>query len=219
MENLSTENVPILVGRAGPLNGQRWPLARLTVVGRDATCDIIIPDRQVSRLHARFVPVKEGVLLEDVGSKNGTYCNGVAVDRPVLLQDGDVIQIALAQEFLFLAMDATTPLPDVAVERGRLMIEERARRVWVNHTLLEPPLSALQFRALLFLYQHAGEVVPRQDLIVAVWGSEEAAGVSDQALDALLRRLRERLAEADPTHEYIVTVRGHGIRLDNPTIR
>jgi DNA-binding response OmpR family regulator len=42
--------------------------------------------------------------------------------------------------------------------------------------------------------------------------------VSDQALDALIRRLRERIAALDPEREYISTVRGHGIRLDNPAL-
>jgi DNA-binding response OmpR family regulator len=35
------------------------------------------------------------------------------------------------------------------------------------------------------------------------------------AIDALVRRLRDRLAEVDPGHNYIVTVRGHGFRFDN----
>jgi len=48
-----------------------------------------------------------------------------------------------------------------------------------------------------------------------VWGEEEALGVSEQAIDALVRRLRERIAAIDPGHKYIVTVRGHGFRLEN----
>jgi DNA-binding response OmpR family regulator len=39
--------------------------------------------------------------------------------------------------------------------------------------------------------------------------------VSEQAIDALVRRLRDRLAELDPDHRYVVTVRGHGFRLEN----
>ncbi len=58
-------------------------------------------------------------------------------------------------------------------------------------------------------------MVSREELIQAVWG-EEAFGVTEQAFDALVRRLRERLAEIDPHHHYILTVRGHGLRLDNP---
>ncbi|MDH5506431.1 MAG: helix-turn-helix domain-containing protein, partial [Anaerolineae bacterium] len=49
-----------------------------------------------------------------------------------------------------------------------------------------------------------------------IWGEEEAFEVSNQALDALVRRLRDRLKNVDDEHEYIVTVRGHGLRLDNP---
>jgi DNA-binding winged helix-turn-helix (wHTH) protein len=81
---------------------------------------------------------------------------------------------------------------------------------------LVPPLSAQQFRLLWLLYENQGQVVSRPDIIAVVWGEDEAAGVSDQALDALIRRLRDRLATIDPNHQYIDTVRGHGIRLDNP---
>ena len=73
-----------------------------------------------------------------------------------------------------------------------------------------------QFKMLELLYENQGRVVSRQQLIEVVWGSEEAIQVTEQALDAMVRRLRERLADLDATHEYIVTVRGHGLRLDNP---
>jgi DNA-binding response OmpR family regulator len=66
------------------------------------------------------------------------------------------------------------------------------------------------------LYQNAGQVVTRIDLVAAIWGDDQAAGVSDQALDALIRRLRDRISALDPDHLYIDTVRGHGVRLDNP---
>jgi DNA-binding response OmpR family regulator len=35
-------------------------------------------------------------------------------------------------------------------------------------------------------------------------------------LDALVRRLRDRLGDNDPDHDYVITVRGYGLRLDNP---
>jgi len=60
--------------------------------------------------------------------------------------------------------------------------------------------------------------VDRQKLVTSAWGEEQAVGVSDQALDALLRRLRDRIAAIDPAHSYIITVRGHGIKLENPPV-
>lgn len=215
---LSLEEYPMLVAQEGPLNDQRWPLERTVVLGRDSTCDIVIPDRQVSRYHARITPTKEGMILEDLGSKNGTHCNGTALSAPLVLQDGDMVQIALAQKFQYLTSDATMPLSDVAGRPGRLMVDVRSRRVWINQQQLVPPLSAQQFKLLWLLYENQGQVISRPDLISVVWGEDQSAGVSDQALDALIRRLRDRLASLDPTHQFIVTVRGHGVRLDNPPV-
>jgi DNA-binding winged helix-turn-helix (wHTH) protein len=212
----SLEEYPMLVAIDGLLGDQRWPLERTVVLGRDSTCDVVIPDRQVSRYHARITPTKEGMILEDLGSKNGTHCNGTPLTAPLVLQDGDEVQIALAQKFQFLTSDATMPLTEGAVRSGRLMVDARSRRVWINQQQLVPPLSAQQFKLLWLLYENQGQVISRPDLIAAVWGEEQSAGVSDQALDALIRRLRDRMASLDPTHQYINTVRGHGVRMDNP---
>jgi hypothetical protein len=210
------EDYPLLIAQEGPLKGQRWQLSQTIVLGRESSCDVAIVDRQISRFHARLTPTPEGVILEDLGSKNGTYHNGNQLSSPVVLQDGDLLSVALAQQFLFLTSDATMPLLDGG-KPGRLMMDQKSRRVWVNQLQLVPPLSAQQFKMLWLLYESQGQVVSRPDLVAAVWGDEQAAGVSDQALDALIRRLRDRLAALDPTHQYIDTVRGHGVRLDNPS--
>ena len=217
--------LPILVAQTGPLNGQRWAVETSLVVGREPGCEIMIPNREVSRYHARFTLTPEGVTIEDLGSKNGTHCNGKAIAEPTILQDGDIIQIALAQQFLYLGNDATATIPldggevepySMQSTIGRLRLDKRSRRVWIGDDELLPPLSVSQFHLLEMLYDRQGRVVERQELITSVWGDKEAAGVSEQALDALIRRLRDRLAAVDPTHSYIVTLRGHGVRLDNP---
>jgi pSer/pThr/pTyr-binding forkhead associated (FHA) protein len=197
-------------------------LQGITVVGRDAVCDIVIPSRQVSRRHARFTPSVEGVIIEDLGSKNGTHCNGQVIEEPTPLKDGDVVQIALAQQFIFLSSDATLPLEKfenleaTPVHQGRLRLEKRSRQVWVGDEEVLPPLSVSQFHLLEMLYEREGQVVPRKEIIAKIWGVENAVEVSEQALDALVRRLRDRLATLDPENPYIVTIRGHGLRLENP---
>ena len=214
MEN--PQEFPLLVAKQGPLDGRRWPLTIPIVIGRESHCDIVIDDRQVSRFHARFTPTLDGVILEDMGSKNGTHINGKPVVNPVVLQDGDVIHVSLVQQFMFFTSDATVPLTESQEHNFRLRLDIRSRRVWVLNQQLVPPLSALQFKILNILYEQSSLVVSRHELICSAWGDEQAVGVSDQALDALIRRLRDRLADIDPNHMYIVTVRGHGIRLDNP---
>lgn len=208
--------LPILLAREGPLNGKQWMLNNPLVIGRETHCDIVINDRQVSRFHARLTPTPDGIILEDMGSKNGTVCNGSEVNNPKVLKDGDIIQVSLVQQFIFFSSDATMPLLSTSDLGNRLKLDERSRRVWVNNIQINPSLSAQQFQLLLILYERSGQVVTRQELIDMVWSEVQAAGVSDQAVDALIRRLRDRLAEIDKSHAFIVTVRGHGIRLDNP---
>jgi DNA-binding winged helix-turn-helix (wHTH) protein len=207
---------PFLLGQSGPLKGTRVELDRAIVIGRDPACAVVVPDRRVSRYHAAVTPTSEGIRLEDMGSKNGTYYNGQRLDAPVLLQDGDSVQIALAQEFTYLSSDSTMPLTEPMIRPGRLKLDIRSRAVWVNGKEIDPPLSAMQFHVLQLLYENQDRVVARQELVSASWGGEQAVGVTDQALDALIRRLRDRLAEYDPVTQYIVTIRGHGLRLENP---
>lgn len=213
----NNQEYPLLIAQAGPLEGQRWKIKSTMILGRDSDCDIIIPMRQVSRHHTRLYPGPDGAIIEDLDSKNGTYVNGSLVQEPVTLKDGDELQISLAQHFIYLSSDATMPLEGLPLEiqKRRLRVDVAARRVWVMDEEIEPPLSASQFNLLQVLYQQTGEVVSRPDVVEAVWG-RAASGVTEQALDALVRRLRDRLAEIDPTWDYIVTVRGHGLRLDNP---
>ena len=217
-------DVPVLIAQSGPVAGQRWPLTQDEVtIGRGPECDIVIPDRQVSRLHARLRRGEGGFEVEDLGSKNGTHVNGVPVLSPRPLQDGDLIQVALVAKLMFVGFDSTVPLkvdtkrtPTGPLVQGRLRLDSAARRVWVDDHEVDPPLSVPQFRFLELLYQHAGQVCTREQVIEAVWPEVAGAGISEQAIDALVRRLRDRLAELDPTHQYVATVRGHGFRLDNP---
>ena len=217
----TTEQITfMLIAQGGPLAGTRWTIERPIVIGRDPACDIVVPDRQVSRRHARLLPKEGSLVLEDLQSKNGTYHNGERVALPVRLRDGDVLQIALAQRFLVASSDATLPIGEmgaVAITQRALRLDTTTHQVWLRGEEVYPPLSAAQFRLLTALYLRAGEVVSREELIRAVWG-DEAVGISNQALDALVRRLRDRLAAVDPDHLYVVTVRGHGLRLDNPPL-
>ena len=218
--DLNAIDFPVLIAQTGPLNGQRWSIDKAIVIGRDAACEVVILDRQVSRYHARLMPASNGVILEDLGSKNGTFRNGVRLDESMVLQDGDLVQIALVQYFVFLSSDATVPLvsgiPVTEEPIYRLHLDTRSRRVWVMRQELVPPLSVQQFTLLQVLIERRDQVVSREELVEAIWGSKMAEGVSEQAVDALVRRLRDRLAVVDPDFPYIVTVRGHGLRLDNP---
>ena len=213
--------MPLLIGQTGPLNGQKWVISDELIIGRGPDCNIIISDRQVSRFHAQLTHHQNhSVEITDLGSKNGTFINGKKITGTLPVKEGDQIKIALVQNFLFISSDATVPLAegDQAQQEkvGKLLIDKRTRRVWVHEHEIIPPLSVQQFRLLQCLYDQQEDVVTRDKIVMAVWGLKEGEGVTEQALDALVRRLRERISELDDKHVYLVTVRGFGFRLDNP---
>jgi hypothetical protein len=212
----------MLIAYEGELKGERWVLDQdYTTIGRADNCDIVLPKRQVSRQHAQIErrdpahPHDGGYLLRDLGSKNGTFVNGEKVqDEPYPLKDGDEIQIALYVKLGFVGADATVPLELTGPHKG-LRIDHPAKRVFIGGQELSPPLSPAQYRLLEVLFDNEGQVVSRDAIVETVWSEEEAFGVTEQAIDALVHRLRERIDAIDPDHEYIVTVRGHGFRLEN----
>jgi DNA-binding NtrC family response regulator len=74
----------VLYHRGGARSVPLLP-GRPVVVGRTAPSDVVIPDATLSRMHARFTSDETGVLVEDLGSTNGTWAGGESVTRARLL--------------------------------------------------------------------------------------------------------------------------------------
>ena len=207
---------PILIAQSGPLRGQRWNLTGTPlIIGRDTESDLAVRENTVSRRHAVIFREGRDWVLED-NSKNGTYVNEQRVENPVALRDGDVISIAAAVQIAFVGSDATVPLDLPPRQDRRLRVDTDARRVWCAGLELSPALSKPQYRLLVLLYLRGGDVCTREEVIRAVWPDAVGEGVTEQSIDALVRRLRYRLGVCDSEHQYVVTVRGHGFRMNNP---
>ncbi|MDY6872612.1 MAG: FHA domain-containing protein [Chloroflexota bacterium] len=81
-----------LTMRSGPTPGKVFPLEQQEILlGRDLANEIAISDPEVSRRHARFLLQEENVIIEDLGSTNGTFLNGQRISSPQQLRAGDVI--------------------------------------------------------------------------------------------------------------------------------
>jgi len=207
--------MPMLLMMKGSSPGQRIFVDQAEfLIGRDELCNLPIIDRQVSRRHARILLEGTQYVLEDLDSKNGTFVNGQELAEPHVLQDGDEIQIALCCKLAFVDAEATAPVLFEETSRG-LQMDLESRRVWVSGQELDPPLPPAQSRLPELLHQDPGRVYSRDDVVEAVWPEDDRLGISEQAIDALARRLRERLAEVDDSTQFVVTVRGHGFRLEN----
>ena len=65
-------------------------------IGRDPSCTIYIDAPGISRHHARIAASGESVMLEDLGSKNGTWVEGHRISEPTFLRNGDRIRVGAA---------------------------------------------------------------------------------------------------------------------------
>lgn len=74
-------------------SGQRFDVSATLSIGRAAGCEITLDDTFVSQVHARIAMTPNGVVVEDLGSTNGTYLNRKRVTAPVVMQPGDVVQV------------------------------------------------------------------------------------------------------------------------------
>jgi two-component system cell cycle response regulator len=83
-----------LVVLAGASVGEMYKIeGEKTVIGRGQKAQVRLLDDGISREHAQLVIVKDRIVLQDLGSTNGTYCNGLKVEANKELVDGDKILV------------------------------------------------------------------------------------------------------------------------------
>ena len=211
MNDTSAREAMLMLSQDGQPQ-RTWTLTQdVTTIGRWEDNDVTIQDRWISRHHAEIQRHGSSYTLRDLDSKNGLYVNGKQIAEPVALQDGDQIQIAPRCQLVFVDTEATAPA--LQAQRG-VLIDDDACQVWVHGQELDPPLSSAQFTLLQILAGHPGRVFSRDDLIVRIWPDEDPAGISDEAVNSLVRRLRKRLMGVDPDQRYIYAIRGHGFKFE-----
>ena len=87
-----------LIMRTGPTPGAVYTLeGEQLMIGRDSTNEIVINDAEVSRRHAHLTFQGGKYVLEDLGSTNGTFVNGIRLDSPRRLSSGDLIRVGETQ--------------------------------------------------------------------------------------------------------------------------
>ena len=95
-EEVQIEAGKIIVVKSPALSeGEVWELdSSALTLGRSSHNDVELKrDEYASSDHARLEPRRDGVWVEDVGSTNGTYLNGIRLTRPKRLAPGDVVRI------------------------------------------------------------------------------------------------------------------------------
>lgn len=152
--------------------GPRVPLAAAEVrLGRDTTCDVVIPDLTVSRRHARLAWDGPDMILEDLGSSGGTYLNGARVERAVV-RTGDVIRLGPRVEYRLESEGSTTTLELEARRRGG---EDGVRHLQVMLEVARAINAATVLDEVLDIVLQAAVRLVGADRGYLVLGAEESA--------------------------------------------
>lgn len=178
----------------------------ICMIGRSPECQIVIPRKTVSRLHAKVERDGTRYMLTDAGSANGTFVNGRRIAGSHILKNRDAIGLGSALAMLrFIDPDPTFETSDL------IMYDERTMRFFVREQALD--LTPTQLRLLLHLYQHVGNVCTREGCMEAIWGVDYDRSMDSQVLDGVVSAVRRKLREADPLADCITTRRGIGYEL------
>jgi ABC-type multidrug transport system ATPase subunit len=116
-------------GETGPAASVDFKSGGTLVVGRDPAADIVLDTPNVSRLHARLERQKDGILVEDLGSTNGTWVNGRRISEATLVKPWDDLRVGPHK----LALTEDLKVRKDSVEKGvvgvRLDASKLAREV------------------------------------------------------------------------------------------
>jgi DNA-binding response OmpR family regulator len=188
------------------------------LLGRAEENDIVLPGQLISRRHACIRYAARSYILEDLNSHNGTTVNGQCLSTgPQRLHDGDCIELGGICRLYFVDSDATSTRPQPPA-RG-LWLDEDAQDVWVDGQRISPQVSPAQFCLLQLLVARPDRVCTRAEMMSAIWPSA-VGGVSEDAIDGLIKRVRARLSEVPNGDRFLKNVRGRGLILrGNDTAR
>jgi pSer/pThr/pTyr-binding forkhead associated (FHA) protein len=198
------------VGRIFELTGASMIVGRRSAQQQP---DIDLVDEVVSRRHLEIVQKDEKFMVRDLNSTNGTMLDDdrILPDRLYELKhnckiglgvDGDTSHIIL----VFKETESTniiTQKSAAALAREKpaviewLKVDERKKDVWVDGK--QKRLSKKEYGLIVFLYNNAGRICSRDEIIEAVWPeSKDPSAISDATIDQLIHRLREKV-EPEPT--------------------
>ncbi|MBN1900659.1 sigma 54-interacting transcriptional regulator [Candidatus Sumerlaeota bacterium] len=100
----SSVNAPTLQVLSGQNTGKILSVVKTCLIGRANDCDLVVPDRKVSRYHMKVIPLNNSLVIQDMDSTNGVYLNGRQITKEEQPQHGDMILLGDTFLTVFLPM-------------------------------------------------------------------------------------------------------------------
>jgi DNA-binding winged helix-turn-helix (wHTH) protein len=152
-------------------------------------CRSLNPSEQTVLIQKKF---------EDAESAEYLKCIG--------LLTGEKIQIPLFAQHIDTHRSQSASLK-------KIVYDENTKTIKKGDSILSDQLTASEYKLLLFLIQNTDRIVSRDEIIDIVWSTvKSTAGITDQAVDQLVFRLRRKIEEDPNTPAHLFTVKGRGFR-------
>jgi pSer/pThr/pTyr-binding forkhead associated (FHA) protein len=180
----------VLVVQNGKYQGKRIKIPeREIVIGRDETAGVRIGSDDVSRLHCRLTATSNGLLVRDLGSRNGTFVDGVPIGNTAefLLRPGGTLTVG-PMTFQLVVPGIRRPVPLEADDRHAGSLSDDDIATW----LAEGDTSELMSAADTTIVTGRETASPTPPIVPAK--RREFKSVADEAAD-IIRRHQETLKE------------------------
>ena len=177
--------------------------------------DLVIDSAYVSRQHVKILLDDATALIQDLGSTNGTWVNGVRLgtEPTPLPPEAEVVLGHSSISFSFQAGE-TTVRADIDAEGRGWTVDLLSREVHVHGVALSPPLSRKDFDILSFLWQRRHSACSRFEIAARGWPERSPGDVGNDEIDQYIRRIRRRIGDAGGDPGNIKTIRRFGYKLD-----
>ena len=96
-----------------------------------------------------------------------------------------------------------------------ISLNEKTGEIMKNNSKIDTKLSGNEYKLLKFFLENQNQVLSRDDVATAVWDSNTKQGVSEEAIDQLISRLREKIEDDKNNPKHIITLRGRGYQFLN----
>lgn len=160
----------------------------------------------LSEIWLSFSPLEQRYLLdlENPEHKDTEYAHYF---QSVGLVEKDVITIPLLSSYI----NQANIRGDVT--KATLTYDEKTNRIFKGNIVLSDDLTSSEFLLLRMFVTNPEKILSRDELIDVVWGENKStSGVTDQALDQLVFRIRQKVEEDPKNPEHIVTLKGRGFK-------
>lgn len=149
-----------------------------------------------------FSPEEQTIL--EKAAKNEAVTNEY-LEKTGMLNNGEVA-IPLLKNLIL--SNLQKPPPD-----EHIVFDTATNEIKKGYIVLSDTLTPLEYRLLSFLLHNREKIVTREEIILSVWKEDKTtAGVTDQALDQLMFRLRKKIEDNPNNPVHLQTVKGRGFK-------